>query len=237
MSSLTVILPVVGALVAASVAGGVALYVKRLERWNAAEQRHSEVRQTAYETYLAACDRAFHLRTKASVDRYRHRAPLPEEQFALIGEALNRQVLAAIEDLQRYARNYERAAPILARLYDEAFDRRSGKVADFEAARVAFQELQREEAGLRKQLGGARKASIFEKLKMRRQVRRTLRNVTTLHAIDDEGRVEEVIHQGDGEAIWFLLQENMRAWDEIEASVARQELRSVRWKSMGLWPE
>lgn len=213
------------------------MYVKRLERWNAAEQRHSEVRQKAYETYLAACDRAFHLRTKSSVDRYRHRDPLPEEQIELIGEALNRQILAAVEDLQRYARNYERATPVLMRLYGEAFERRDAKVADFEAARIAFQELEREEAGLRKQLGLARKASPFKEFKMRRQVRHTLRNVKTLHAVDDQGRVEEVIHQGDGEAILFLLHENMRAWDELQESVTRQELRSVRWKSMGLWPE
>ena len=72
---------------------------------------------------------------------------------------------------------------------------------------------------------------------MRREVRRTLRNVTTLHAVNDQGMVEEIIHQGDGEAILYLLKQNMREWDELEQSVTRQESRSVRWKSMGLWPE
>jgi hypothetical protein len=29
----------------------------------------------------------------------------------------------------------------------------------------------------------------------------------------------------------------MKEWDELEASVKRQETRSLRWKSMGFWPE
>jgi hypothetical protein len=229
VSSLTVIVPVAGTLAAASIAGGVALYIKRLERWNAAELRHSEEREKAYEAYLAACDRAWHLRIKGSVDRYKHRETIPEEKIELISESINQQAVSALEDLQRYSRNYERAGPVLFRLYSQAFEGRFTKPAAFEAARAAFQELQREETGLRKQLGLVRKASLREEFKMRREVRRTLRSVTTMHMVDDEGKVDEIIHQGDGEAIWYLLQQNMREWEELEQSVTRQESRSVRW--------
>ena len=96
VSTVTVIVPVVGTLAAASIAGGIALYVKRLERWNAAELRHSEVRGKAYEAYLAACDRAWHIRIKASVDSYRHREPLAEDEIERIIESINQQAVTAL---------------------------------------------------------------------------------------------------------------------------------------------
>lgn len=237
MSALTVALPLIGTLAAAGIGASVALYVKRLERWNAAEARHSEAREKGYEAYLAACDRAWHLRAKASVDEYRHRAAIASEDRERIVQSIGQQAIGALEELQRHSRDFEKAGILLLRLHDVAFMGRRVQPASFEAARVAVQDLQRQEAGLRKKLGTVRKASIWEERKYRRESQRILRDVTTYHSIGNDGEVDEIIHQGDGEAIWHLLQENMREWEEIEKSVALQEASSARWKKMGLWPE
>lgn len=238
MSALTITLPLIGTLAAAGIGASVALYVKRLERWNAAEARHSEAREKGYEAYLAACDRAWHLRIKASVDEYRHRAAeiAPEDRERIV-QSIERQAINALEELKRHSRDFEKAGILLLRLHDVAFMSRRVQPVSFEAARVAVQDLQRQEAGLRKKLGTVRKASIWEERRYRRESQRILRDVKTYHAIGEDGEVDEIIHQGDGEAIWHLLQENMREWEEIEKSVALQEARSARWKEMGLWPE
>lgn len=231
-----VLLPLVGTLAAAAIAGTVALYIKRLERLNSAELRHSEIREQAYNKFLAACDRAWHLRVKRSVDRYRDRPVLPDDEFNRISSAIDQQAASALEDLQRYSRNYKTAGPILARLHFEACERNDLGVIHFESARSIMQELQREEDGLRKELGLVRKASWRQELRMRRQVRHLMKDVKVIRVIDEEGAEEEVYH-GDGEAIWAIIQGWMKEWDELEASVKRQETRSLRWKSMGFWPE
>jgi hypothetical protein len=237
MSTLNVALPVAGALVAAGIAAGAALYSKRLERSNAAELRHSEARERAYEVFLAACDRSWHFRIKKSVDEYHGRDSVSDEEFERIKQAINEQAAGSLQDLQRHSRNYKNAIPILLRLYESAFEGRFPRPAEFEMARVAIQELQREEAGLRGQLGLIQKASRIESFKMRRQIRKKLQNVTTNYAVNDEGELDVIIHQGDGEGILYLLQENMRQWDELDESINRQEIRAIRWKSMGLWVE
>ena len=237
MSTVSIVLPVAGALAAAGIGGGVALYAKRLDRSNAAELRHSEAREGAYEVFLAACDRSWYFRIKKSVDEYHDRESVSDGDFERIVRAINEQAAGALQDLQRHSRDYKSAIPVLLRLYEVAFEERFPKSVEFEAARVAIQELQREEAGLRKRLGLIQKSSRIEKFKMRRQIREKLRNVTTNYGVNDQGQLEVVIHQGDGEGIWYLLQENMRQWNELEESISRQETRAVRWKSMGLWVE
>ena len=237
MSSLTVILPVMGTLAAAGVAGSVALYIKRIERLNAAELRYSEIRENAYERYLAACDRAWHLRVKACVDGRKDIEPPPKEEIEPIERAVVQQAEGAVEDLQRYSRNFEKAAPALLNLHDEAFLRRRLTPIRFEAARVAVQELERQEAGLRKELGLVRKASIREELVMRHKLRRVMGSVSAYRLVDHQGEDEAILYQGDGEAIWNLVMQNVREWEELEKSVALQESRAIRWKNAGLWPE
>jgi len=179
--SLTVILSLVGTLAAASIAGSVAVYVKRLDRRYAAEQRHSEDRGKAHEAYLAACDRAWHLRTKECVDNYLHPdQALPKGKIMEIGKVVSQHAESAIEDLQRHAGNFKKAAPILLCLYYSAFEQNPPSVAGFEAARVGVNELDRAESGLQEKLGIVRKASLLEQLKMRREVRRVMSNVSTI---------------------------------------------------------
>jgi hypothetical protein len=237
--SLAVILSLVGTLAAASIAAGVALYIKRVERWNAAELRHSEAREKAYDSYLAACDRAWHLRAKQAIDRQLNPdRVISSEKFNEIADTVGQRTLSALEDLQRHASNYERAAPTLLRLYHLAFEQNPPNVPGFEDARISVQELRREEEGLRKTLRRARKASPLRELKARREVHRIMRNVTAFQAVYPNGD-EALVYQdvGDGEGILYLLKQNMREWTDLQEAVTRQEARSGRWKSMGLWPE
>jgi hypothetical protein len=153
-----VLLPLVGTLAAAAIAGAVALYIKRLERLNSAELRYSEIREQAYNKFLAACDRAWHLRVKRSVDRYRDRPVLPDEEFNRISSAIDQQAASALEDLQRYSRNYKTAGPILARFHFEACERNDLGVTHFEYARSIMQELRE------KKMAFAKNSDLFEKL-------------------------------------------------------------------------
>lgn len=237
---LAVILSLVGTLAAASIAATVTLYVKRLDRWNAAELRHSEAREEAYEAYLAACDRAWHLRAKQAIDRHLNTGQvLSDEKFKEIADAVGQQVSSALEEIQRHASNFEKAGPILLHLYHLAFEQNPPNVAGFEDARLSMLEVKRAEEGLRKKLRNARKTSLIERLKERQRVRRILSTVTTIRAVSGPQEDEVIIHQdhGTGEGLMYLMNQIVREWEDLQHAVTLQEERSRRWKSRGLWPE
>lgn len=238
--SVTVVLSLAGTIVAAAIAAGVALYIKRIERWNSAELRHSEAREKAYETYLAACDRAWHLRAKQAIDRHYHPdQALSDARFKEIGGAAVQQASAALEEVQRHASNFERAAPVLVRLYHLAFEQNPPDTDGFEQARLSMLELQRADEGLRKKMSQSQKASPLARVKQRREVRRIMANVTTMIAVYGPEEDEVIIHQdhGSGEGIMYLMRQIMDEWEDLQRAVAMQEDRSRRWKGKGLWPE
>jgi hypothetical protein len=239
MQPTTAIITATATIVAAFIAGSIAIYLKRLDRWHASELKHSERREQAYESFIASCDRAWHLRSKKAFDEYKGQEPISSDEFKRIRKLVEQQTMGALEDLQRYSGDYKRASPILLRLYDAAFEGKRARPAAFEAARVAAQDLQRQELGLRKKLGLTRKASYLEEYKIRKEIRDSLKNVESMRVIVNDGTddSEVMIYQGDGEGIWRLLEENMKEWEELEASIKRQELRSERWRKVNLWPE
>lgn len=238
-SALTVIIPVLGTLAAAGIAAAVALHVRRSDRRADAELRHSEARDHAYQAFMAACDRAWHMRVKRSVDRCQGRDGIPDEEVARIKDLLNQQVALASEELRAHSRDYSVAGPIITLCYDVAFDSKIPTKDNFERARTALQELQRREAGLRGTLGREREASFIRKFILRRQIRAKYKSRTAFRIDYGQGgeKDEVLVYQGDGEEILDLFNAFTRQWEELEASVGIQEVRSVRWKQLGLWPE
>lgn len=235
---LTVILSLFGTLAAAVIAGGVALHVKHLDRRYAAEQNHADARDKAYEEFLSACDRIWHLRIKWCVDAYKNPDQLvSEEKIVEISKIVGERVVSSIEELKRHARNFERASPILERLYFLASEQDPPKVAEFETSRAALQEIVRAESGLGKKMGFSRKIPSLQELKARREERKILRGTATFSVILGPKGEEVTFHSGDGEAIVYMVKKNAHEWDILTDSVALQEVRSTRWKKMGLWPE
>ncbi|MBT2234679.1 hypothetical protein [Nonomuraea sp. NEAU-A123] len=230
-------LPLIAAtatLIAASIAATVALYVKKLDRRNAAEQRHSDARKEAYEKFLAACDRAWHYRLKICLERYDHDIePNLEDQQKLL-DTIDHQCMDAMQSLRLHSQDMEKAMPVLAHLYMEAFERQSPSPNDYEVARHRLEELVRFEIGLRERLSKLSRATAKMHKRAAEEAMSAI-NSGSPYFPTFPGVV--IKSYKDGAQMMRDLHAIMHEWELLRASLKLQETRAQFWRSKSLWPE
>ncbi|MEV6861739.1 hypothetical protein AB0M44_12145 [Streptosporangium subroseum] len=231
---LVAIIAAAATLTTAIIAAVVALYSKKLERRNQLEQRHSEARKNAYDSIIAACDRAWRFRIKNCLDEYDHKELTPEEVADKLVKVLERQFSSAFQELRIHSNDMDRSRPTLAYLYMEAFERGNPSPQDFENARSAVEDLIRYEIGLRESLRKQPRWALRQLKKAQQEALLAARSDDRYHPSFPGVIIQQF---EDGEEMWNSLMGIMREWDLLREALKRQDLRAAHWKERKLWPD
>lgn len=213
-----VAVPILVAVIAASVS----LYVKRLDRQNAGELRHSEAREKAYDQILASGDAAWYYRTEQDKEHSSW------EEMAGIAVAMFE---ASMDSLEQHSSDFNKIEPILIEWFSYAFDTSGAVPRQVENARSAVVDLRRRETGLRKRLNRVSELSFLDR-------------VSTGHVVQRQPEgINNVIHFEDGSyAIIGAGDEFNQVFDDfINQHAAHRRSRGdacrrlAEWRKKGVW--
>jgi hypothetical protein len=221
--------PATATLLVGSIAAGVALYSKRLDRIDATEQRHAEARANAYDQVLASGDLAWNFIARNYVSELTTGNPLSSEDKEASVKASVDLLPSGTDHLKTHARDYEALEPVLQEYLNTIFHNRQGSSADYERVRNKILGCRRRDTGLSKQLRDAR--GWREQLAARRAVKEVRRGIDQVF-VDPVNELTLVT--ADGPAMWALMEEQ-REWSEgMQASVDLSARRVEVWRGKGI---